>query len=79
MQLDEFQDIGAQLFIKEASILQVVQEGRKDVTEKIAEHPLAREVTESWETTEKIKEQVKEITQQYEDFKMKINRYTISS
>ena len=47
--------------------------------EKITKHPLAREVTKIWETNEKIKEQVKNIIQQYEDFKLKINEYTISN
>ena len=42
-------------------------------------HPFVQEVTESRETTEKIKEHVKDITQQYEDFKVNISKYTISS
>ena len=65
--------------MKEVLVLQEFREGKKDATTKIVEHPLEREVTESWETTEKIKEQVKDITQQYKDFKVKINIYTISS
>ena len=53
--------------------------GRKDVTSKIIEHLLEHEATESREIAEKIKEQVKEITQQYDEFKVKINEYTIFS
>ena len=41
-QLDEFQYVGAQLLVKAVSVMQEVQEGRKDVTTKIDEHPLAR-------------------------------------
>ena len=61
--MDEFQDIGAQLFVKAVSMLQEVQNGRRDVTANIIEHPLEREVIEIHEISERIKEQVKEITQ----------------
>ena len=67
-QLDDFQDIGVQLLIKAVS-------DKKDVTDKIVEHPLAHDLTGSREIAEK----VKDITQQYEDFKQKINGYTMSS
>ena len=36
-------------------------------------------LTGTQEIAEKIKEQVKEITQQYDEFKVKINEYTIFS
>ena len=78
-QLDEQQDIGAQISMKAVSVMQVVLDGRRDVIDKIVEHPLEREVIECRETNEKIKEQVKEVTQQYKEFKVNISGYTISS
>ena len=62
MQLDEFQDLGTQISVKEFVSLQVVQEGKKEVAEKIMEHPLAHDLTGSWEIAEKVKAQVREIT-----------------
>ena len=59
-------------------MLQVIQEGRKDDTANIADQPLEHELTNNRDIAEKIKQQVKEITQQYEDFKVKISGYTIS-
>ena len=50
--------------MKAVLVLQTVQEGRKDVTTRIIEHPLEHEFTEIWENAEKIKEWVKETTQQ---------------
>ena len=61
-QLDEFQEIGAQLSVKVVSALQAVQEGKKEVTNKMVEHPLAHDLTGSREIAEKVKEHVKEIT-----------------
>ena len=43
--LDEFQDIRAQLSIKEVYVLQEVQEGKKDVTANIVELSLEHELT----------------------------------
>ena len=60
-------------------MLQKVQNGQRDVTTKITQHLLEREVTQIQEISEKIEEQVKYITQQYEEFKVKIKNYTISS
>ena len=54
--MDEIQDIGVQLFIKAVLVLKEVTDGRRDVTSKIVEHPLEREVTKSWEISKKIKE-----------------------
>ena len=45
----------------------------------IAEHTLKREVAKCMEISDKVKDQVKEVEQQYEDFKIKINDYMISS
>ena len=60
-------------------MLQAVHEGRKDLTAKIEDHPLEHDLTNNREIIEKIQEQVKEITQEYEDFKVNIIGYTISS
>ena len=62
-QLDEFQEIGVQLLVKDVSVLQEVHAGRKDVIAKIIENSLDHEETKSREIAEKIKERVKEITQ----------------
>ena len=43
----------------------------------IVEHPLEGEVTECMEISDKEKDKVKEVTQQYEDFKIKTNDYII--
>ena len=45
----------------------------------MVEHPLAHDLTGSQEIVEKVKQQVKEITQQYDNFKQKISEYTMSS
>ena len=71
--------IGVQHLVKDVSVLQEVHAGRKDVIAKIIENSLDHEETKSREIAEKIKEQVKEITQQYDEFKVKINEYTIFS
>ena len=78
-QLDEFQEIGAQLSVKAVVALQAMQEGKKEVNAKLVEHPLKQDLLESQDLAEKIKTQVKEITQQYNDFKLKINEYTMSN
>ena len=77
--MDEFHEIGAQISVKEISTLWEVQEGKKEITNKKVEHPLAHDLTGSQEIIEKVKEHVKEITQQYEDFKQEINEYSMSS
>ena len=78
-QLDEFQFIGVHLSMKEVSVLQEAQDGQRDVTAKIIEHPLEQEVTKSHKISENVKEPVKDITQEYEYFKLKISGYTLSS
>ena len=62
-QLDKFQEIGAQLLVKVVTALQVVQEGKKEVNAKMVEHPLKQDLLGSQDLVEKIKTQVKEITQ----------------
>ena len=59
MQLEEFQDIGAQLSLKVVTTLQSVQDDRRDVNANIVEHPLECEVRECMEINDKVKEQVK--------------------
>ena len=72
-QLEKFQDIGVHLLLKLVTTLQSVQDGRRELNAKIDEHPLEQEVTYCMEIGDKVKENVKEFTQQYEDFKFKIN------
>ena len=79
MQLEEFQYIGALLSLKVVTVLQAVYNGQREVHASIFECPIEQEVTESMEIIDKVKDQVKEVTQQYEDFKIKISDYTISS
>ena len=45
----------------------------------MVEHPLKHDLTQSQEIVEKVKEEVKEINQQYDNFKLKINEYSMSS
>ena len=45
----------------------------------MVEHPLAHDLIGSREITDRVKEQIKEITQQYDDFKQKISEYIMSS
>ena len=54
-----------------------MQEGKKEVTMKLVEYPLKKDFLGSQDIVEKIQAQVKEITQQYDDFKLKINEYTM--
>ena len=54
-QLDEFQEIGAQLLVNDVSVLQEVHAGIKDVTAKIIENSLDHEEKKSWEIAEKSK------------------------
>ena len=58
--------------------LQQVQEGKKDIIEKMVEHPVTQDLTTIHEIVEQFKEQVKVITQQYEYFKLTITKYTMS-
>ena len=76
--LDEFQDLGAHLSAKVVAALKATQEGKKEVVEKMVEHPFKHNLTGSQEIAEQVKEQVKVISQQYDDFKMKINKYSMS-
>ena len=46
-QLDEFQDIGAQLFIIVLSELHAPQEGKKEITENMVEHPVTHDLMAS--------------------------------
>ena len=65
--------------MKAVTALQVVQEGKKEVTAKLVEHPLKQDLLGSQEIAGKIQAQVKNITQQYDDIKLKINEYTMST
>ena len=65
--------------MKAVTALQVVQEGKKEVNAKLVEHPLKHDFLESQDIAEKIKTQLKEFTQQYEEVKLKINKYTMSN
>ena len=78
-QLDEFQEIGAQLSIKAVSTLKEAKEGKKDIAKKMVENLVTRDLMVSQEIAGRFKKQVKAITQQYEDFKLNITEYTMSS
>ena len=45
----------------------------------MVEHPLKHDLAGSQEIIEKVKEQFNEMTQLYDDFKLKINEYSMSS
>ena len=72
-----FQETGGQLSMKAVAALQDVQEGKTGVTAKLVEHPMKQDFLGSQDIVEKIQAQAKEITQQYNDFKLKINEYTM--
>ena len=67
------------MLVKEVTALQVVQDGKKEVNVKMVEHPLKQDLLGCQNLAEKIKMQVKEITQQCDNFKLKINEYTMSN
>ena len=63
-QLDEFEDIGGQLVVKEVAALQVVQEGMKMVDGKAREeHQLKQDLLTCQDTVERVRLQVREISQ----------------
>ena len=66
-QLKEFQDIGEQLSLKAVNALQAVQESRREVTATIVEHLLEQDVEDCMGISDKIKAQVEEVQQQYEE------------
>ena len=76
---EEFQGIVDQLSLKEVNALQAVQESHKEVTANIVEHPSNQDVEDYMGIIDKVKDQVEEVKQQYEDFKIKINEYIVSS
>ena len=57
-QLDEFQYIGAQLLGKAVTVLQVVQDDKKEVNSKMVEHPLKQDHLTCQDVAEKFKAQV---------------------
>ena len=61
-QLNDFQDIGVQLSVKELTALQAVQEGKNEVTKNMVENPLKQDLLRSQDIAERIQAQVKEIT-----------------
>ena len=54
MQLDEFQYLGLNLYVKVVFALQEVQEGKKEIIDKMVEHPLVHDLTGSQEIVEKV-------------------------
>ena len=59
--------------------MQAAQEGKKEIAKKMIEHLVTHHLTTSQEIADRVKEQFKVITQQYEYFKLKITEYTMSS
>ena len=78
-QLVEFQENGTHLSLKAVTALQAVHESQREVNAKIVEYILEKDVTDCKEISEKMKEQVEEFKQQYENLKIKISDYTISN
>ena len=54
-------------------------EKHREVAKNIVEHPREQDVAYYRDISDKMKEKVEEFKQQYEDFKIKISGYTISS
>ena len=77
-QLDEFQEIGAQLSMKEIFVLKSTQEGKTNIAANMVEHPIDHDLKVSHEVTERVKEKVQAITQQFAYFKAKIVEFTMS-
>ena len=78
--VDEFQEIGGQLAVKAIATLQAVQENRKMVDSKDSEeHPVQQTLTNCQSIASKVQLQVREITQQFEDFKDKTLSHTLST
>ena len=44
MQLDEFQEIGEQLYVKGVYSLQTTQEGKKEIVEKMIKKPITHDM-----------------------------------
>ena len=65
--------------LKEVNALQAMEESWKEVTAKFADHPSKQDAKYCTTINSKEKAPVDEITQQYKDFKIKINEYTVSS
>ena len=61
-QLDEFQEIGAQLSVKAVSSLQAVQDDKKEFNAKMVEYPLKQDCFMCQDVAEKFKAQVAEIS-----------------
>ena len=77
-QLDEFQEIGAQLSVKVVFALQESYKGKKNVAAKMVDHLVNHDIKMSQEITERVKEQVKVNIQQSAYFKAKIDEYASS-
>ena len=79
MQLEEFQDIDEKLVLKEVNALQEVQEIHKEVITNTVDHPSQQDVVDCIEISDRVKVQVEEVKQLYEDFKIKTIKYTTCS
>ena len=55
-QLDKFQDIGVQTYVKEITELMTKKEGKKEVSTNTVEHPLKHYLTGIQKITEKFQE-----------------------
>ena len=79
MQLEEFQDIDEQLALMVVNSLQAVQDSHKEFITKIVDHPSKQDDVDCTNVNDRVKDQVEEVKQQYEDFKTKTTEYTASS
>ena len=65
--------------IKAVVALQAVQSNKKIVDTNLVEQPLKQDLLGCQDEAENVHAQVKEIAQQYEDFKVKTTEYTPST
>ena len=78
--LDEFQEIGSQLAIKAIATPHDIQDNRQLVKNKACEeHPIQQTLTNCQSITSKVQLQVREIAQQFEDFKDRTSAHTLST
>ena len=65
--------------LKEVNALQAVQEIHKEFITNTVDHPSQQDVADCTEINDRVKVQVEEVKQLYEDFKIKTIKYTTCS
>ena len=78
--MDEFQEVGGKLAVKVVATLHAVQESQQMVDGKAGKsHPMQQDFLNCQSDAERVQLQVREISQQFEDFKAKTSTYTLST